>query len=334
MCSENKILYSIIVPIFNKEQYLERCINSVINQTLSRWELVLVDDGSTDNSILICKKYANNKNIKLIISEKNEGQLPSRLKGVTSCSGDYVLFLDSDDTYNKNALLLVDNCLRENRSDLVSFNPNLINGESYKNIELFIERKAIIGTSNILSEYLYQRIYGYSCFFAIKKEIAAESFKQIENFNYLRYTEDLLFMHSVFLRSNNCVQIPNKLYNYYVVSNSASTISNVKKHEDRFICYDYIYGNSEVNRLVTDDVKKQIMFAIISYVRELCFLNKTEVKDKLKIVRNSNIFVYYKKKIKGLDRITSIMIKLLSLKMYCVLIAVVKRYYKNHEKNN
>lgn len=98
------ILVSIIVPVYNSEKYLEECILSVINQTYSNWELILIDDGSTDNSACICERYSEiNKRIKTY-HKSNEGPFCARLFGVSKSMGDYCMFLDSDDTFYEDAL--------------------------------------------------------------------------------------------------------------------------------------------------------------------------------------------------------------------------------------
>ena len=95
-------MISIVVPVYNAEKYLDRSIGSVISQTNSDWELILVNDGSLDNSGEICEKYSSKyENIK-VLHKKNEGQLIARQLGIDNSSGDYIGFLDADDELDKN----------------------------------------------------------------------------------------------------------------------------------------------------------------------------------------------------------------------------------------
>lgn len=96
-------LVSIIVPVYNAENFLEDTINSVLNQTYSNWELILVNDASKDNSKKIIEKYLNDK-IKLIDMKQNGGVSKARNKGVDSAKGDYIAFLDADDLWEKEKL--------------------------------------------------------------------------------------------------------------------------------------------------------------------------------------------------------------------------------------
>lgn len=90
-------IFSIIIPVYNCEKYLEKCINSILNQTYKKFELILIDDGSTDNSAVICDNYSKkNKKIK-VIHKKNTGVSDSRNIGIKLAIGKYVCFFDSDD---------------------------------------------------------------------------------------------------------------------------------------------------------------------------------------------------------------------------------------------
>ena len=90
-------MVSIIVPIYNAEKKLRRCVESILSQTFSDFELILVNDGSIDNSLKICEKYAlNDKRIK-IISQENKGIVSARKKGIENSTGEYIIFVDSDD---------------------------------------------------------------------------------------------------------------------------------------------------------------------------------------------------------------------------------------------
>ena len=89
--------FSIIVPIFNTERYLKKCISSVLKQTFSDFELLLVNDGSLDNSLSICQIFQEKDNRIRLINKNNEGVMKARLDGIYQSSGQYLLFLDSDD---------------------------------------------------------------------------------------------------------------------------------------------------------------------------------------------------------------------------------------------
>ena len=97
-------MVSIIVPIYKAEKYLCRCLDSIANQTYIDWECILVDDGSPDNSGIICDSYANNNGKFKVIHQKNQGVSAARQKGLDNCIGQYVIHVDPDDWIEKNML--------------------------------------------------------------------------------------------------------------------------------------------------------------------------------------------------------------------------------------
>lgn len=96
-------MISIIVPVYNAEKYIDRCIRSVLLQTFNDFELILVDDGSSDASLHICKSYANESEKITLVSQSNSGVSAARNKGLSVAKGEYVLFVDSDDALEINA---------------------------------------------------------------------------------------------------------------------------------------------------------------------------------------------------------------------------------------
>ena len=109
---------SIIIPIYNTEEYLRECLNSVINQTLKEIEIILIDDGSTDNSGKICEEYASkDKRIK-VIHQKNQGAAISRNKGIDLAQGKYLYFLDSDDYIESDTLEKMLNKIEQEDADI------------------------------------------------------------------------------------------------------------------------------------------------------------------------------------------------------------------------
>ena len=116
---DNKI--SIIVPVYNVEKYLERCINSLVHQTMKEIQIILVDDGSTDKSPSICDDYAKKDKRILVIHKENEGQGIARNYGLARASGEYVCFLDSDDYYELDTCEKLYEILKETNADMCCF---------------------------------------------------------------------------------------------------------------------------------------------------------------------------------------------------------------------
>lgn len=115
---------SIIIPIYNAEKYLRRALNSIISQTYTHWEAILIDDGSIDSSGKIAHEYANHDSRFIIIHQNNKGVSFARNQGLNAASGDYICFLDADDFYHSQALELCVNLAKKENADLVAFTYN------------------------------------------------------------------------------------------------------------------------------------------------------------------------------------------------------------------
>ena len=109
--------FSIIIPVYNVEKYLDRCLESVLKQPWIDYEIILVNDGSTDNSESICKKYANGDNV-ILVSKENGGLSSARNTGIDSARGRYIVFLDSDDYIEKNCLSTLAEVIERNKANI------------------------------------------------------------------------------------------------------------------------------------------------------------------------------------------------------------------------
>ena len=131
------MLFSIIIPVYNVEKYLNQCIDSVLKQDFTDYEIILVDDGSTDNSPNICDEYAEKYTQIKVIHKTNGGLSDARNFGIKEALGDYLMFLDSDDFWNgRNVLLDLYNIIKENNPDLIIHELS-----SFYDLEKIIPRK-------------------------------------------------------------------------------------------------------------------------------------------------------------------------------------------------
>lgn len=112
----------VIVPVYNREKFIKECIESVLNQTYSDWKLILVDDGSVDQSGSICDEYAKNDGRISVIHQRNSGVSAARNNGILHSKNEFLCFLDSDDFYEPNALEIMASALKDNNVDAAFFN--------------------------------------------------------------------------------------------------------------------------------------------------------------------------------------------------------------------
>ncbi|MGL5822886.1 MAG: glycosyltransferase family 2 protein [Sarcina sp.] len=153
-------LISIIIPIYNAELFLDKCIKSAINQTYKQIEIILINDGSNDNSFFICKKYEElDERIKLI-NKKNQGVAQARKDGIENSSGEFICFLDSDDTLNeKFCEVMISNIERQ---DLVMCGMNILKKETL--IRTPHLKEGIIYIKKSIDMYIYaSKIFASPC---------------------------------------------------------------------------------------------------------------------------------------------------------------------------
>ena len=128
-------LISVIIPIYNAEKYLSETLESVINQTYKNWELIVVNDGSTDNSLTILKKFAQTQDKIKIYNIKNSGQCAASNYGIKHSTGDYIKFLDADDIISKNHLELQLNVLKNTNNCIASCEWGRFYDDNYKSAQ-------------------------------------------------------------------------------------------------------------------------------------------------------------------------------------------------------
>ena len=187
-----KGLISIIVPVYNIEKYLPRCIDSILDQTYKNWEAIFVNDGSTDNSLKILEEYKKRDERIKIIDKKNAGSGAARNDGIENSRGEYVAFLDSDDWYEKNFLEKLYNNLTENNSDVAMCNPKMtyddisknkkINTYFFNEIELNKTPEKILGI--LAMPVVWNKLY--------KKDIIVKNKIKFPNYSFC---EDVEFLY-------------------------------------------------------------------------------------------------------------------------------------------
>lgn len=115
------VLFSIVVPVYNVEQFLDKCVRSILEQTYNNFELILVDDGSTDRSAQVCDKYKKEDCRITVIHKKNGGLVSARKAGISVAKGDYAVCVDSDDWIDKNHLQELARIIHDNSPDIICF---------------------------------------------------------------------------------------------------------------------------------------------------------------------------------------------------------------------
>lgn len=292
---KDKIFISIIVPIYNIESYLEKCINSIINQTYSAIEIVLVDDGSTDGSGEICDEYAKNDSRIVVIHKDNEGLVSARKAGAEMSTGEYVLNVDGDDwieidrieklvnTINKYypSMVYLDGTYREyeDRSSFSKMHEDIYGcydaNVIWEDIGRFLLRgQAFIERITELSQWSW----------CIKRDLYCEKEKYIDN--RIKWLEDVILVISCMVDSENIAYSYNPSY-HYLQKRPGSINAGSKEQKKDGEAGRLLYR--EMNRII--DTCKQNIKASCEYVLTHLVYNGIILSDY------DSIYNYYNKKL-------------------------------------
>lgn len=282
-------LISIVVPIYNASLYLKDCINGLINQTYQNLEIILINDGSTDNSYDICSAFAKNDSRIILINKSNEGVSRTRSLGLSIASGKYIYFCDSDDIPE---VTLVESL----HEAFIKFNIQMVccgykilkDGISYP-IEChydsgFIDKKSIVREvcfGNSISGYLHNKMFITS--------IA----KSIEFNSNIHICEDKIFCLDYLLKVDKTYFLKENLYNYrfnnFGALNSSFNRKQVSKVYSDLYVYNYLASNS-FDKKIKKKAYVQMLLSCSSIFWKSSFSKLSDKKDIC-----SEMALFYKK---------------------------------------
>lgn len=281
--------FSVIVPAFNVEQYIDRCVTSVLNQTYSDFELIIIDDGSTDGSGKMLDDYSHFDSRIKVIHTQNQGQSAARNVGLEQCTGEYVYFCDADDWIEP---FLLEKCLEKiesEQADIVRFQCfTHING-IIKDSGLDLARKSIhFETSDEKLSFLCRDVLKYKIGWELWSGIWRASIIKKHEIRFpkgINIAEDLYFFILNVFFGNNCSFIDEPMYHYCLRDDSTMGQAKGKlrindTNELALKLYEY---------LLESDIKEKFY-----YIHNAMILNELNVVLPLLSKRGtSNIFIHY-----------------------------------------
>ena len=221
------IKVSVIIPVYNVEKYLNKCIDSIINQTLEEIEIICVNDGSTDSSLNILEDYKNKDNRIIIINQRNLKQATARNNGIKIAQGEYISFIDADDFIENNFLENMYSEAKNNDTDIAVSNVKSFINEDYQN-DTYVGYWSFYNYNNnvlINAEDKFGVIY--SC--AIWNKIYKRDFLIKNNIYFFEnlFLEDVSFNSIAAILSNKIILLKNTYY-YYNRGNGSSFMTNAE----------------------------------------------------------------------------------------------------------
>ena len=303
---ENNPLISVIIPLFNTEKYIEECLNSISKQSYTNLEIIIVDDGSTDNSIEICKKRAASDNRIIIISQTNSGVVMARERGIYVSKGKYICFVDSDDTISHDMVEKMYKNIIENDTDAsvqikCSIFPNNNHSPKIKAGEC-IKQLCLLRFPPSMCAYLY----------------SAYIVKSITIDHEIHFFEDFLFNYMFFSKADSISVVDELYYNYRVNPQGANHSSLDSKKMSCLNIYDLICKEAKGNKHIAElqFFRSHCLIAMIiaaakleKIPKEICTKLKDEARKISKdISMNKNIPLKYKTIIRLTAHFTKIML--------------------------
>jgi len=248
-------MISIIIPIYNGEQYLRSCLDSLVEQTDKNFKAILINDGSTDNSYRICKNYCDkNKNFELY-SQLNKGITYTRNISINYVKTNYFIFLDCDDILHRQSIEILNHLLEEEHDCIIygikrfkkNISINFINETYIKDVSNF----------NILKDFLLLKKRGYIAGIVINKNIWE---KNNLVFELEKYIEDWYPIYKYITYCSNCIEIENSLYFYRQNEGSAISMSSLN------IVNNYCIARNQIYELTCHKYNNMLRKYIVSFL--------------------------------------------------------------------
>lgn len=304
-------LVSIIIPVFNVAEYLSECLESVFNQTYPNIQVIVIDDGSTDESPLILKKWKQNKEF-ILINQNNSGQSVSRNKGLEIAKGKYVLFVDSDDYIDTNTVDILTKEIEKDKTDVIRFNAlpfkhnskKVMKNKNYDFSNILVDKKIYEGEE---VDDIYRSFSSSPCLYMFKRGLITDQMYFKPDIIH----EDELFTIKLFFSAKNFSYSNNFFYHRRYREFSTMTRKDKEQVLKSFDSYIFILKelqtmledskNSEIKKKFIGNKINSIYRAIYFYnidkaykQKEMNLIKKINLKEGL-ILSNIRFKNYFKK---------------------------------------
>ncbi|MBR3161929.1 MAG: glycosyltransferase family 2 protein [Bacilli bacterium] len=274
-------LISVIVPVYNVEKYLSKCIDSIINQTYKNIEIIIINDGSNDCSQDIIDKYKKKYNNIKSYQQENQGLSIARNNGIKKARGNYLLFIDSDDFIKEDMVEVLYNNLVKYKAQI-----SVVNICLYKNKKIIDEdnnyKIEVLDSENAIKETYINKYFGP---YAVNKLYDKKLFKKII-FPVGKKSEDRFIIHKILSNAKKIVYIRETKYFYVQRENSiTSKIESVNFDAVDASKYAFEYINKNYNNLRNYALNNYIFTNLVAYNRIIHYSLEKKYKKELKIIK-------------------------------------------------
>jgi len=350
---------SVIIPMYNTANYIEECLNSVLQQSQKDIEIIIVDDGSTDNGLEIVTQYVNYYSNIRVISQSNQKPGAARNHGLQEAMGEYIYFLDSDDYINTITFELCYNKCKAANLDFILFDSRIINSEGnnqdfdmgrYDRSQLDIDLNIIYSGKEYWEKFYHKKgIFFSPCLVYIKRSYLLEN-----HIYFLQgvYYEDNLWTAKLYQYAKRIQYMPKKLYNrrYRSVSIMTSEYSQWHLYSCIVLANETIYtiheSDEEDKTIILINLLLHLLKFMQHIIKQIDLIYETRIDDEIiKLYNCHNIFYYfgeekiaicilliriyqcYKRKVKYIDREESYLVESALNKMDDILNKELKSFF-------
>lgn len=290
------VLVSVVIPVYNMEQYLSRCVDSVLGQTYKNLEIFLIDDGSIDNSGALCDMYSTRDSRVTVIHKKNGGLSSARNAGLREAGGEYIAFVDSDDWLDEDFIEVLVKDIDAEQADLAMIGYRYVYDDCTKHSSypivsnIFSQEEAIaeLCKNKWMVSYAWNKLYKRSLFDGI-------CFPEGKTY------EDIYIMHTILQKCSRIVCNQNEKYNYYMRKDSIVHNLSIENHLSIFHAYKKRYYDLKHRNRKMDDKNNLKCCAMAAYNILYGYNKKKEMnEDNKKQIQQVKEFWTSHKEIAGL----------------------------------
>lgn len=292
---EERRLVSVIVPIYNAASYLPQCLESICNQNYANLEIILVDDGSTDQSGRICDNYAMKDERIVVIHQKNAGLVVARKRGLEKAKGEYIGFVDADDYIEEDMFL----SLLEKIGDADFIHSSYYENNRKKEIQLsgmvdfsdgktaFLET-AVLGKSAYISPSIWSKLF--------RADFIKKCYAKVPN--ECSFGEDLLCLCICILESRKCILLDEAYYHYRVISGSMSHqkgITNIRNYITLYDGFEKVLSSYPEYNQIKDTLKNWFwrnLFGTLKAEELQSFRIQNYYFDDVEMIQGKRIVIY------------------------------------------
>lgn len=329
--------FSILVPVYNVEKYIRQCIESVINEEFNDYELILVNDGSTDNSPLICQEYVKKNEKVKFFSKDNEGLLLTRRYLINKAAGEYVIFLDSDDYWEPGILNMLNAAIEESKADLIQYRFKRVREDCsliYEDKDIFPDKTFFQGKSK---EEFIQVFVASSRLNTMWSKCVRRSIIDVTTDYSLfkdKKGEDLLQSIALIKNASSIYYINDALYNYRLSESGRGRNFKLKYISDYEVVREYVYSclrQMDLSESTLIIFLHRYMEGLISYMDSVasacetysCFVNTCKMVDRFPLYRIAS------EKIKGVNLNQRVKRNYLLFKSRFYFLLYIKAFFRN-----